>query len=183
MKRNFNQLNEALEHYMKKHEVDNRENLLKLFDTINQSPESNTTTSATTKPKYIFMNRLVLSKKEILSKLKEYSYEKVQYESQTDTQDGEQNENLKFKKFIDNLAENQFVKDNHVKGLYVFKYNSNLNKNNMLFNEGHLLQIDKVNFSFLFINDVKFNVDLVDSKLLTLDRKEFISFIVSFNFF
>jgi hypothetical protein len=28
----------------------------------------------------------------------------------------------------------------------VFKYNSSLNKNNALFNEGHLLQIDKVGF-------------------------------------
>jgi hypothetical protein len=146
MKRNFAQLTEAVEYYMKKNEADNRESLLKLFDTIHQSPESNTTTSATTKPKYIFLNTLVLSKKEILAKLKENSYELVKYERPAEVEGEEANENLNFKRFVDSLEEFQFVKDNHVKGLYVFKYNSNLNKSNVLFNEGHLLQIDKVSW-------------------------------------
>jgi hypothetical protein len=146
MKRNFDSLNAACDHYMKKYGVDNKDNLLKIFDTINQSNE-NSNTLTTTKPKYIFLNRLVLTKKEILNKLKEdqfdlVKYELNDYEAENETTSLYNSANLK--KFIDQLNKNQFIKDNHIKYLYAFKYNSLINKNYNLFKEGHLLQIDKV---------------------------------------
>jgi len=103
MKRNFVQLEGALDHYMKKHECATREDLLYVFDSL----------AAVKKPKYIYFNRLVARKKEILAKLEQDGFELVQYESDCD-EDG-------FREVISNLNQNQFVKDFHVKSLYVFK--------------------------------------------------------------
>lgn len=137
MKRNYDRLMEALDHYMKKYEVSQKEDLLIKFE----ASSDNKAAQASTKPKYIFMNRLVLDKKQILAKLSEANYELVKYERQ----DEESDENVSFKNFIDNMTSEQFVKDTHLKNLYVFKHNSSINKTVDLFKEGHLLQIDKVN--------------------------------------
>ena len=144
VKRNYARLNEALEHYMKKYNVPSRESLLQRFDTVNQSADSGrSATSTSTKPKYIYASRLMLTKRQILARLAEAGYELVRRSAITKSETTEEDENLRFKNFIDSLGECQFVKDNHVRNVYVFKYNSNLTKGHDLFREGHLLQIDK----------------------------------------
>lgn len=143
MKRNYNNLTAALEYYLKKYNVENRDQLLKLFD---EKQAASGEFSHSTKPKYIYLNRLVRSKKEILVKLQEDNFELVKYEKR----DEKFLDNKEFKKFIDSLENTNFIKDIHVKNLLIFKHNSILNKNYNLFKEGHLLQIDKVKEIFYF---------------------------------
>lgn len=138
MKRNYAELETALEHYMKKHECSSREQLLQVFDSF----------ANLKKPKYIYLNRLMgKSKKEILSRLQEEGFELVKCENSDDEDE--------FKSHVDDLSQTQFIKDFHVKYLYVFKSDSILSKehNASLFNEGCLLQIDKVNkLNYFLIN-------------------------------
>ena len=70
MKRNYESLNEALEHYVKKYKCNNKEDLLKQFENSGQ-------TTAINKPKYIYVNTLIHSKKEILNVLKEDGFVRV----------------------------------------------------------------------------------------------------------
>jgi putative methyltransferase len=138
MKRNYAQLEVALSHYMKKYDCTTKEQLLHTFDSQNSMNGQ----SALAKPKYIFLSRLKQRhKKVILKMLEESGFELVKLEDECDED--------AFKAVISGLNERQFVKDFHVKNLYIFKANSVLSKenNNELFNEGHLLQIDKVKIS------------------------------------
>jgi 16S rRNA C967 or C1407 C5-methylase (RsmB/RsmF family) len=146
MKRNFESLNEALDYYMKKHQVDKREDLLKLFENFNQS-------SKIAKPKYIYFNTLVLTKKDILNKLKEDGYVRLSKsflkcdanednELTVNHEESSSNVSSLITK-IKQIKNNEFVKDVHVKSMYTFASDSLLNKTYSLFQEGHLLQIDK----------------------------------------
>lgn len=137
MKRNYTSLTETLEHYMKKYQVEKREDLLKIFENFNES-------SKIKKPKYIYLNTLQLSKKEILSRLKEQDFIKIK-ETEEQVEQDEENTN-DIKKSFQNLNNYEFIKDEHVKNMYIFSHDSLLNKANDLFNEGHLLQIDKVQY-------------------------------------
>lgn len=140
MKRNFTALSESMEHYIKKYNLMNKEELLKKFEISSR---------VNTKPKYIFLNTLVHTKKEILHKIKENNFIKMKPQDEainapTDEHDSDKT----FLKVINNLKSNEFIKDEHVKNMYIFSAASLLNKSFDLFKEGHLLQIDKVNLSF-----------------------------------
>lgn len=137
MKRNYASLTNALEHYMNKYECETREDLLKKFDSSLSPGEDESNPMPKLKPKYIYVNQLTMRKKEILAKLKEHGFELVKFEASND-QDA-----IDFKEKLKNLGECEFMKDEHVKELYIFRHDSRLNKENPLFNEGLLLQIDK----------------------------------------
>ncbi len=137
MKRNYTSLMDALEHYMKKFGVEKREDLLKLFENFNQATRIR-------KPKYIFLNTLVTSKKQLLEKLKADSYEKIRVEKDVTKVDKESSVAADHIKTVTaQLKTNQFVKDEHIKYMYIFSADSNLNKTHDLFVQGHMLQVDK----------------------------------------
>ncbi|CAF0961982.1 unnamed protein product [Brachionus calyciflorus] len=133
IKRNYDNLVEACDYYMNRYQVDKRDDLLKIFDEKQAAHTS-------TKPKYIFINQLILKKKEILQKLMDDSFEMVEYDRKSESY---RKTNDQFKELIDSLGNNQFIRDNHVKNLIIFKHDASINKNYSLFNEGHFLQIDK----------------------------------------
>lgn len=141
---------ESLEYYLKKHNVEKREDLLKLYENFNQSSKIN-------KPKYIYLNTLAMTKKETLDKLKQDNFfrlnksflksnedevdEMDQHKQDIDQQNNTSNIDLINK--IKKIKNNEFVKDKHIKSLYIFSADSLLNKTHSLFQDGHLLQIDK----------------------------------------
>jgi 16S rRNA C967 or C1407 C5-methylase (RsmB/RsmF family) len=140
---------ESLEYYLKKHNVEKREDLLKLFENFNQSSKIN-------KPKYIYLNTLVLSKKETINRLKQDNFVRLnksflksnveENEVNNNTEDNNQQNdksNIDLINRIKKIKNNEFVKDNHIKSLYIFSSDSLINKTYSLFQEGHLLQIDK----------------------------------------
>lgn len=124
MKRNYTSLTEAVEYYMKKKGCESREALQKLY-------EDESKDSQMIKPKYIYLNTLVEDKKHLLDKLKADKFLRVKNSS--DLRD-----------MIKSLKNNQFVKDDLVQNLLIFSPDSLLNKTHYLFNEGYLMQIDKV---------------------------------------
>ncbi len=138
MNRNYESLNEALEHYIKKYKCNNKEDLLKIFENFGQTTTIN-------KPKYIYINTLVHAKKEILNVLKEDGFVRVKPGDENEMETAEENENKKYdlKILLGSMKNNEFVKDEHIKKLYIFTADSLLNKSYNLFKEGHLLQIDK----------------------------------------
>ncbi len=145
MKRNYTQLTESLDYYMKKHQVEKKEDLIKIYENMNESTHI-------TKPKYIYLNTLVHTKKELLDKLKEASFSRVknnqqQKENECDESHSNDDPNIQIdiKTIIKNLKNFQFYKDNLVKNMLIFSPDSLLNKNHQLFSDGHLMQIDKVN--------------------------------------
>jgi len=140
---------ESLEYYLKKHNVEKREDLLKLYENFNQSSKIN-------KPKYIYLNTLVMSKKETLNQLKQDNFNRLNksFLKSNDEEDeinkntehiNQQHDksNIDLINKINKIKNNEFVKDNHIKPLYIFSSDSLLNKTYSLFQEGHLLQIDK----------------------------------------
>lgn len=128
MKRNYTSLVDALEHYLNKYKVEKREELLKVFENLDDSVRIN-------KPKYIFLNTLKIeNKKEILEQLKADDFTRIKW--QEDEHD--------LRTALTNIKKNEYVKDEHVKHLLIFASDSLLNKNHSLFVDGHLLQIDKV---------------------------------------
>ena len=137
MKRNYESLNEALEHYVKKYKCNNKEDLLKQFENSGQTTKIN-------KPKYIYINTLVRSKKEILNVLKEDGFVRVKPgdEAEMETEE-DSNKKYDLKSLLESMKNDEFVKDEHIKKLYIFTADSLLNKSHNLFKEGHLLQIDK----------------------------------------
>ena len=138
MKRNYASLTEALEHYMTKHQVEKREDLLKMFEDSNESAKIQ-------KPKYIYLNTLVHTKKELIAMLKADNFTRVKNSShEPDDQDESTNSQIDFKSMLQNLKNVQYFKDNHVKNMIIFSPDSLLNKNYKLFQDGHLMQIDKV---------------------------------------
>jgi 25S rRNA (cytosine2278-C5)-methyltransferase len=142
MKRNFTALSESMEHYIKKYNLTSKEELLKKFEISSR---------VNAKPKYIFINTLVHTKKEILQKIKEQNFIKIKPEATLDSPDNTNDNDLNkyFINVINNLKTNEFIKDEHVKNMYIFSADSLLNKSFNLFKEGHLLQIDKViNFTY-----------------------------------
>lgn len=120
---------------MKKYQVEKRENLLKIFD-----EKQSCSINSSNKPKYIFINQLNLKKKEILNKLFEDSFQIVEYDRKAENFI---KSNEEYKNLINSLKENEFIKDNHIKNMIIFKHNGLINKNYNLFVDGHLLQIDK----------------------------------------
>lgn len=127
MKRNYTSLIESLEHYMQKHKVDKREDLLKVFEDQDDSVRIR-------KPKYIYLNTLMIeNKKEILNRLKSDGFVRIKLDNDED-----------IRSLVSRIQNNEYVKDDHLKHLLVFSADSLLNKNHSLFVEGHLLQIDKV---------------------------------------
>ncbi len=69
VKRNYDTLNEALTEFMTKYQVSEREDLLKIFDDNMQ----------VAKPKYIYLNTLSKTKKDLKRDLKTDNYEKQDY--------------------------------------------------------------------------------------------------------
>lgn len=128
MKRNYEQLETALSYYLKKYECASRDDLLSVFDSL----------AAVKKPKYIYINRLVSRKKHTLARLEQEGFELVEANDDADEDD--------FRTILQGLSSSQFVKDFHVKNLFVFKSDSSLSKEHhqSLFNEGYIIQIDKV---------------------------------------
>ena len=144
MKRNYESLNEALDYYMKKHEVEKREDLLKVYE-----EES----SKIKKPKYIYINTLELSKQEIIEQLTQDGFVKVkkshlrQRVQNNQEEKSQENENeaksCNLKEMIDQLENIEYFKDEHVKNMIIFRSDAAINKNYHLFKSGHLMQIDK----------------------------------------
>ena len=131
MKRNYTSLTESLEYYMQKYKCDKREDLIKVFESLDDTVRIN-------KPKYIYLNTLMIeNKKEISNKLKSDGFNRIKFEN---------NDNLNLN--LKNITNNEFIKDEHIKKMLIFSADSLLNKNYSLFKEGHLLQIDKVIFNF-----------------------------------
>lgn len=120
---------------MKKYQVEKRENLLKIFD-----EKQSISIKSSNKPKYIYLNQLKLKKKEILNKLNDDSFQIVEYDRKADTF---LKSNEEYKNLINSLKETEFIKDNHIKNMIIFKHDGLINKNYNLFIDGHLLQIDK----------------------------------------
>ena len=167
MKRNFESVTQALEHYMKKYECPSRDELLKKFEDFNQS-------SQIKKPKYVFLNTLSESKKSLLKQLKEDGFVTIEYEEQpeedlevespnqeameTDGQvvdaDKARKEAIlnakmkRLKEFLLAMNDNEFLRDDHIRHLLIFSPKSSINMSYRLFKEGHLLQIDKVSHWF-----------------------------------
>ena len=131
MKRNYTSLTESLEYYMQKYKCDKREDLIKVFESLDD-------TVRIKKPKYIYLNTLMIeNKKEISNKLKSDGFNRIKFEN---------NDNLNLN--LKNITNKEFIKDEHIKKMLIFSADSLLNKNYSLFKEGHLLQIDKVIFNF-----------------------------------
>lgn len=133
MKRNQEHLMRALEHYMQKYACTSRDQLLAVFDVLGQ----------VRKPKYMYLNRLNgKRRKEIMQLLAEQGFKLVKYENENDEDE--------FRQCINEMSPTEFVKDFHVKYLYVFRHDSPFSKENnqALFNDGYLLQIDKVSSFF-----------------------------------
>ena len=128
MKRNYASLVESLDHYLKKYQVEKREDILKVFENLHDSIRIN-------KPKYIFLNTLKIeNKKEIVEQLKSDNFRRIKWK---------ENEN-DLRTALTNIKKDEYVKDEHIKNLLIFSSDSLLNKSHSLFVEGHLLQIDKV---------------------------------------
>ncbi len=134
---------------MKKHNIEKREDLLKLYENFNQSSKIN-------KPKYIYLNTLEQNKKATLNILKQNDFFRLnksflksndeKNENNHNTLDNIQQidkSNIDLINKIKKIKNNEFVKDNHIKSLYIFSSDSLLNKTHSLFQDGHLLQIDK----------------------------------------
>ena len=129
MKRNYQSLCDSLEYYMQKHKCDKREDLIKVFEGLDDTVRIN-------KPKYIYLNTLMIeNKKELTTKLKSDGFQRIKFKND---ENDDLNLNLK------NIKNNEFIKDEHVRKMLIFSSDSLLNKNYSLFKEGHLLQIDKV---------------------------------------
>lgn len=125
MKRNYDSLNEAAEYYMKKYNLEKRDDLLQVFEN----------TAQIRKPKYVYVNTLQLSKKDILKRLKQDEFVRIEHNDE---------EKVAFKDKIQSIKRNEFLKDDHIKHMYIFSPDSLINIHHNLFKEGHLLQIDKV---------------------------------------
>ena len=139
IKRNFESLNSALEYYMKKHQVEKREDLLKIFEDLNES-------SKIKKPKYVYLNTLELSKKEILSQLNEDGFVKIkksELRQRVINEHGETESDCELKQMLDKMEDFEFFKDEHVKKMIIFRSDASINKSYHLFKSGHLMQIDK----------------------------------------
>lgn len=126
MKRNFASLTDALKHYMDKHKVEKREDLIKVFEDLNESTRIH-------KPKYIFLNTLKVQNKRELIEVLKLEFVRIKLENKED-----------FKSTITQIKNNEYLKDEHIKNMLIFSPDSLLNKTHCLFVEGHLLQIDKV---------------------------------------
>ena len=118
--------------------MSNKEELLKKYEISSR---------VNAKPKYIFINTLVLTKKEVLSKIKEQNFAKIK-NALNSTQREEVNSknyenNIDFKNVINSLKANEFIKDEHVKNMYIFSADSILNKKFNLFKEGLLFNSKK----------------------------------------
>jgi hypothetical protein len=145
VKRNFVYLMESLEYYMKKYSVDNREDLLKIFDEKQFKIR---------KPKYIHLNRLAKTKSKILEQLSNDNFVRLNKKSLDLPPTISNNHEAKFenqeiknfdlKSIIETLKNNQFIKDDIIKYLYIFSPESLIDKKHLLFQNGHLFQIDKV---------------------------------------
>ena len=71
VKRNYDELNRILNDIMVEKSVENKDDLLKLYD------EKLTNKDLITKPKYIFLNQLDRTKKEIRSQLKSDNFVRI----------------------------------------------------------------------------------------------------------
>jgi hypothetical protein len=142
MKRNYDSLCETLGHYMKKYKTEKKEDLLKLFEDESVKIK---------KPKYIFLNTLLHSKKEILEKLKADKFTRIKISNTTDENEDVETFQFDLKLVLKELKNFQFIKDNIVKNMLIFSPDSLLNKSHSLFENGHLMQIDKVRFNELII--------------------------------
>jgi hypothetical protein len=136
MKRNYTSLVDSLNHYLKKYQVEKREDILKVFENLDDSLRIN-------KPKYIYLNTLKIeNKKEIVEHLKADNFRRIKWKE----------DNNDLRTALTNIKKDEYVKDEHIKNLLIFSSDSLLNKNHSLFVEGHLLQIDKVRgFKHIFL--------------------------------
>jgi hypothetical protein len=136
MKRNYTSLVDSLNHYLKKYQVEKREDILKVFENLDDSLRIN-------KPKYIYLNTLKIeNKKEIAEHLKADNFRRIKWKE----------DNNDLRTALTNIKKDEYVKDEHIKNLLIFSSDSLLNKNHSLFVEGHLLQIDKVRgFKHIFL--------------------------------
>ena len=136
MKRNYISLVDSLNHYLKKYQVEKREDILKVFENLDDSLRIN-------KPKYIYLNTLKIeNKKEIVEHLKADNFRRIKWKE----------DNNDLRTALTNIKKDEYVKDEHIKNLLIFSSDSLLNKNHSLFVEGHLLQIDKVRgFKHIFL--------------------------------
>lgn len=136
MKRNYESLNKALEHYMQKYGCEKREDLQKIYEDKAKEMQM-------IKPKYIYLNTLVHDKKVLIEKLKSDKFIRIKNTLSNENADNEES-TANLKAILKSLKNFQYIKDEHVKNMLVFAADSLINKSYYLFNEGHLMQIDKV---------------------------------------